>query len=128
MIFTYDMVWSLVQRLPFIKRAFPKHRQQEGRATEYSNVFYSCNSSSIPSMQLSSSSTLGHYDRFTASASTFATTGSNHSTSFNYSTLHDNMAGYSNFYLKLPDGRYMVRVRTADRKTIGSYVIEGHMI
>ncbi|KAJ8651702.1 hypothetical protein O0I10_012735 [Lichtheimia ornata] len=124
------MAWSLVQRLPFIKRAFPKHRQQEGCAAEYSNVFYSCNSSSIiPSTQLSSSSTLGNYDRFTASASTFATTGSNHSTSFNHSTLHDNMmAGYSNFYLKLPDGRYMVRVRTADRKTIGSYIIEGHMI
>lgn len=124
------MVWSLVQRLPFIKRAFPKHRQQEGCATEYSNVFYSCNSSSIiPSTQLSSSSTIGNYDRFTASASTFATTGSNHSTTFNHSTLNvDMMAGYSNFYLKLPDGRYMVRVRTADRKTIGSYIIEGHMI
>ncbi|CDS12568.1 hypothetical protein LRAMOSA04762 [Lichtheimia ramosa] len=116
------MVWSLVLRLPFIKRAFPKqHRQQKG---DYTNVFYSCNTSnSIPSTRLSSSATLGNYDRFTASASTFDTTGSH---SFNQSTLHS--AGYSNFYLKLPDGRYMVRVRTADRKTIGSYIIEGHMI
>lgn len=35
---------------------------------------------------------------------------------------------YSNFYLKLPNGQYMVRCRTADRRIIGSFVIEGHMI
>ncbi|KAI8138710.1 hypothetical protein BJV82DRAFT_630242, partial [Fennellomyces sp. T-0311] len=36
-------------------------------------------------------------------------------------------ACYSNFYLKLPNGKYMVRVRTADRVIIGSYIIEEHM-
>ena len=37
-------------------------------------------------------------------------------------------ACYSNFYLKLNNGKYMVRVRTAERVIIGSYVIDEHMI
>lgn len=37
-------------------------------------------------------------------------------------------AMYSNFYLKLPNGKYLVRVRTADRQILGSYTIEADMI
>ncbi|KAI8328908.1 hypothetical protein BC941DRAFT_444057 [Chlamydoabsidia padenii] len=36
--------------------------------------------------------------------------------------------GYSMFYLKLPNGNWMVRCRTADRKIIATYEVDGSMI
>ncbi|KAI7849861.1 hypothetical protein BDC45DRAFT_519763, partial [Circinella umbellata] len=45
------------------------------------------------------------------------------SSAFNLSTN----ACYSNFYLRLNNGKYMVRVRTAERVIIGSYIIDEHM-
>lgn len=38
------------------------------------------------------------------------------------------VAAYSNEYFKLPDGNYLVRLRTADRQIIESYMVEGHKI
>lgn len=35
---------------------------------------------------------------------------------------------YSNFYMKLPNGNWMVRYRTRDRKIVDSYEINGHLI
>ncbi|SAM05192.1 hypothetical protein [Absidia glauca] len=35
---------------------------------------------------------------------------------------------YSNFYLKLPNGKWRVRCRTGDRKIIGTYEVDGSMI
>ncbi|ORX42928.1 hypothetical protein DM01DRAFT_1340916, partial [Hesseltinella vesiculosa] len=34
---------------------------------------------------------------------------------------------YSNFYLKLPNGKWRVRCRTGDRKIIGTYELDGFM-
>ncbi len=36
--------------------------------------------------------------------------------------------GYSNFYMKLPNGNWMVRMRDNNRKIIGTYEIDGSMI
>ncbi|ORZ20533.1 hypothetical protein BCR42DRAFT_408975 [Absidia repens] len=36
--------------------------------------------------------------------------------------------GYSIFYLKLPNGNWMVRCRTADRKIIATYEVDGSMV
>ncbi|KAG2234190.1 hypothetical protein INT48_005990 [Thamnidium elegans] len=36
--------------------------------------------------------------------------------------------GYSNFYIKLPNGNWMVRVRDGNRKIVGTYEIDGSMI
>ncbi|KAI8375613.1 hypothetical protein EDC96DRAFT_495918 [Choanephora cucurbitarum] len=36
--------------------------------------------------------------------------------------------GYSNFYIKLPNGNWMVRVRDSHRKIIGTFEIDGSMI
>ncbi|CAO3663783.1 unnamed protein product [Rhizopus stolonifer] len=36
--------------------------------------------------------------------------------------------GYSNFYIKLPNGNWMVRVRDKNRKIIGTFEIDGSMI
>ncbi|SAM02514.1 hypothetical protein [Absidia glauca] len=36
--------------------------------------------------------------------------------------------GYSMFYLKLPNGNWMVRCRTADRRIIATYEVDGSMI
>ncbi|SAM08769.1 hypothetical protein [Absidia glauca] len=36
--------------------------------------------------------------------------------------------GYSMFYLKLPNGNWMVRCRTADRKIIATYEVDGSMV
>lgn len=36
--------------------------------------------------------------------------------------------GYSNFYIKLPNGNWMVRVRDGNRKIIGTFEIDGSMI
>ncbi|KAI8369617.1 uncharacterized protein BYT42DRAFT_549273 [Radiomyces spectabilis] len=36
--------------------------------------------------------------------------------------------GYSIFYLRMPNGNWRVRVRTADRKIIHTYEIDGTMI
>lgn len=38
------------------------------------------------------------------------------------------VAAYSNEYFKLPDGNYLVRLRTADCQLIESYIVEGHKI
>ncbi|KAI8063773.1 hypothetical protein BC940DRAFT_306824, partial [Gongronella butleri] len=35
--------------------------------------------------------------------------------------------GYSNFYLKLENGNYLVRVRNAQRKIIATYEVDGNM-
>ncbi|KAI8386812.1 hypothetical protein BD560DRAFT_382872 [Blakeslea trispora] len=39
-----------------------------------------------------------------------------------------NQKGYSNFYIKLPNGNWMVRVRDSNRKIIGTFEIDGAMI
>lgn len=36
--------------------------------------------------------------------------------------------GYSNFYIKLPNGNWMVRVRDGNRKIVGTFEIDGSMI
>ncbi|KAG2209517.1 hypothetical protein INT47_008361 [Mucor saturninus] len=36
--------------------------------------------------------------------------------------------GYSNFYIKLPNGNWMVRVRDGNRKIVATYEIDGSMI
>ncbi|KAG0166947.1 hypothetical protein DFQ28_007224 [Apophysomyces sp. BC1034] len=36
--------------------------------------------------------------------------------------------GYSIFYLKMPNGKWLLRVRTADRKIIATYEVDGCMI
>lgn len=36
--------------------------------------------------------------------------------------------GYSNFYIKLPNGNWMVRVRDGNRKIVATYEINGSMI
>jgi hypothetical protein len=36
--------------------------------------------------------------------------------------------GYSNFYIKLPNGNWMVRIRDGNRKIIGTFEINGSMI
>ncbi|KAG2214717.1 hypothetical protein INT46_000936 [Mucor plumbeus] len=36
--------------------------------------------------------------------------------------------GYSNFYIKLPNGNWMVRIRDSNRKIVGTYEIDGSMI
>ncbi|KAI8647620.1 hypothetical protein BD408DRAFT_408231 [Parasitella parasitica] len=36
--------------------------------------------------------------------------------------------GYSNFYIKLPNGNWMVRIRDSNRKIVGTYEINGSMI
>ncbi|KAF7727597.1 hypothetical protein EC973_007358 [Apophysomyces ossiformis] len=36
--------------------------------------------------------------------------------------------GYSIFYLKMPNGKWLMRVRTADRKIIATYEVDGCMI
>ncbi|KAI7857001.1 hypothetical protein BDC45DRAFT_501484 [Circinella umbellata] len=35
---------------------------------------------------------------------------------------------YSNFYVKLPDGRYMIRYRSGNREILGTEIIEGYML
>ncbi|KAI7902701.1 uncharacterized protein BX663DRAFT_510194, partial [Cokeromyces recurvatus] len=35
--------------------------------------------------------------------------------------------GYSNFYIKLPNGNWMVRIRDTNRKIVGTYEIDGSM-
>lgn len=36
--------------------------------------------------------------------------------------------GYSNFYIKLPNGNWMVRIRDSQRKIVGTFEIDGSMI
>ncbi|KAF1797955.1 hypothetical protein FB192DRAFT_1439607 [Mucor lusitanicus] len=36
--------------------------------------------------------------------------------------------GYSNFYIKLPNGNWMVRIRDGNRKIVGTYELDGSMI
>lgn len=36
--------------------------------------------------------------------------------------------GYSNFYIKLPNGNWMVRIRDGNRKIVGTYELDGTMI
>lgn len=36
--------------------------------------------------------------------------------------------GYSNFYIKLPNGNWMVRIRDSNRKIVGTFEIDGSMI
>ncbi|ORY89872.1 hypothetical protein BCR43DRAFT_499625 [Syncephalastrum racemosum] len=74
--------------------------------------------SHVPSVSPASSLTL--------SSSSIMTLDDNNSDDYNDDPTPPTM--YSNFYLKLPNGQYMVRCRTADRRIIGSFVIEGHMI
>ncbi|KAI8055598.1 uncharacterized protein B0P05DRAFT_560654, partial [Gilbertella persicaria] len=40
---------------------------------------------------------------------------------------YDGQQGYSNFYIKLPNGNWMVRVRDSNRKIIDTYEIDGAM-
>ncbi|KAL0135782.1 hypothetical protein V8B55DRAFT_1550293, partial [Mucor lusitanicus] len=35
--------------------------------------------------------------------------------------------GYSNFYIKLPNGNWMVRIRDGNRKIVGTYELDGSM-
>ncbi|KAI9276161.1 hypothetical protein BY458DRAFT_506552, partial [Sporodiniella umbellata] len=42
-------------------------------------------------------------------------------------TLDHSGQAYSNFYIKLPNGNWMVRVRDRNRKIIGTYEIDGAM-
>lgn len=36
--------------------------------------------------------------------------------------------GYSNFYIKLPNGKWMVRIRDANRKIINTYEVDCSMV
>ncbi|KAI8971834.1 hypothetical protein BDF20DRAFT_701276 [Mycotypha africana] len=36
--------------------------------------------------------------------------------------------GYSNFYMKLPNGNWMVRVRDGNRKIVGTFEVDGYMV
>ncbi|CAO3606999.1 unnamed protein product [Cunninghamella blakesleeana] len=35
---------------------------------------------------------------------------------------------YSNFYLKLPNGKWLVKVRTREKKTLGTFELDSYMI
>ncbi|KAI9485635.1 MAG: hypothetical protein EXX96DRAFT_545872 [Benjaminiella poitrasii] len=52
------------------------------------------------------------------------------STTLSTTTLTDypHGRGYSNFYVKLPSGKWMVRIRDANRKIVGTFEIDGSMI
>ncbi|KAI9315271.1 hypothetical protein BX666DRAFT_378894 [Dichotomocladium elegans] len=102
------MGWSLAKQFPFFIRT-PKKRKS----------FYSCLTRSSPQMATQTSidhAGVADNDDFDSSSDTSPPARSS------------SAANYSNFYLKLPDGRYLVRMRTVDRVTIGTYVVEGHMI
>jgi hypothetical protein len=36
--------------------------------------------------------------------------------------------GYSNFYMKLPNGNWMIRIRDANRKIIATFEMDGSMV
>lgn len=48
--------------------------------------------------------------------------------SYSTNTSHTEDPSYSNFYMKLPNGNWMVRYRTRERKIINSYEIKGNLI
>ncbi|ORZ19475.1 hypothetical protein BCR42DRAFT_409847 [Absidia repens] len=54
-----------------------------------------------------------------------STTPANHPPPHVFGKAHQ---GYSMFYLKLPNGNWMVRCRTADRKIIATYEVDGSMV
>ncbi|KAI8086540.1 uncharacterized protein BX664DRAFT_336110 [Halteromyces radiatus] len=72
---------------------------------------------SSPTLSSSCNTLSGEYehDYFTSSSSSSPAT-----------PLTSNV--FSNFYLKLPNGKWRVRCRTGDRKIIGTYEVDGSMI
>ncbi|CAO3609979.1 unnamed protein product [Cunninghamella echinulata] len=105
-----------------------KCQQLFSTTTRSSNKYKKKNNRFISDDSFTSSST---------SSSTFESESSSYSTSTSTSRPENHPPphvfgyseqGYSIFYRKLSNGNYIVRVRTADRKIIASYEVEGCMI
>ncbi|GAB5585179.1 hypothetical protein Unana1_00079 [Umbelopsis nana] len=70
----------------------------------------------------------GASSRSISSASSTTSGSSSEDTSVNYQEPSYDTFAYSNFYLKLPNGRWMLRYRTGDRKILGTEEISGYYI
>jgi hypothetical protein len=66
--------------------------------------------------------------RSISSASSTTSDSSSEDTSVSYQEPSYDTFAYSNFYLKLPNGRWMLRYRTGDRKILGTEEISGYYI
>ncbi|KAI9268924.1 hypothetical protein BDA99DRAFT_535016 [Phascolomyces articulosus] len=148
-------IWSRFSTLFHRRRSKYHHRRRPKLGTSLcTNSSTSCSSitQSSGSITLSSSSTTAPDDSLYESSTTCPTslvtpTVTKDATDINtnapitttrnslfaippYSPTYckENEFPYSNFYVKLPDGRYMIRYRSGNREILGTEIIEGYMI
>ncbi|KAI7904452.1 uncharacterized protein BX663DRAFT_505092 [Cokeromyces recurvatus] len=132
--------WSKISQL-FRSYHHSHHSSRSSRRSSYSSKY-----SSAFSRQ-----TTGHYSNTTLSDMSVQTIDTNHSSSqkrsrkqlvnhvdnsvpqmiippFSPTYCKENEFPYSNFYVKLPDGRWMIRYRDGNRDILRTDIVEGYMI